>query len=96
MKQVQPKTLKEEQSEAYLYNFFKREKTWNMRRYNCINQTYSNKNIFFPKLTRNKSRQQERINSFNNMPCFLSATLFCIGVFVNEIWWIVPSKASNS
>jgi hypothetical protein len=27
--------------------------------------------------------------------CFLSATLFCSGVSVHEVWWIVLSKARN-
>ena len=27
--------------------------------------------------------------------CFLSATPFCLGVSVHEVWWMVPSKASN-
>jgi hypothetical protein len=39
-------------------------KTWNIRRWNCINQTYSSKDNFFLKLTRNISRQQYRNNMF--------------------------------
>jgi len=36
---------------------FKRIKTWNRRRWNCINHTYSSKKSFSLKFIRNKSRQ---------------------------------------
>jgi len=48
---------------------FKR-KTWIMRRWDCINQTYSNKDNFVLKLTRNRSREQERTSSFDYVPMF--------------------------
>jgi len=49
---------------------FEIRKTWNMRRWNWIDQIYSNKNNFSPKHTGNKSRQQERTSSFKNVPMF--------------------------
>lgn len=39
--------------------------TWSMRRWNCINQTYNSKNNFASRLTKNWSRWQEGMSSFN-------------------------------
>ena len=66
--------------------FFKKRQTWNMRRWNCINQTYSSKNSFTPKLTKNWSRQRERMNSFNNVPMFcFSNTILLMNICTRNL-----------
>jgi hypothetical protein len=51
---------------------FWKEKNLKYEKINYINQTYSSRNNFTPKHTRNRNRQQERTSSFNNVPMFSS------------------------
>ena len=64
------KKFKEWIIKSMLIQLFKMRKNWNMRRWSCINQTYSSKNNFSPKHIRNISKQQERTSNFNNVPMF--------------------------
>lgn len=75
---------------------FEMRKTWNMRRWNCINQSTTIRTISLQNTPGTEVDNKREWAVLTMCLCFLLATPFCLGVSTHEVWWMVASKTNNS